>query len=145
MSRKATSPARLTADALRRRIQEWRTTRRRGTAMPEELWTAAGALARRRGIAAVARMLGVDYGTLKRRMATPMKRRLRGTATRPSFVQLPPGPLLMTSPPVGPGVTAPWVEVVNRRGDRLTMSLGTAASERVDMVGLLRALVEGGA
>jgi hypothetical protein len=54
---------------LRARIAEWRTTRtHRGAAMPAALWASAVDAARRHGLAATARALGIDYGSLKRRL-----------------------------------------------------------------------------
>lgn len=59
-----------TTESLRGQIAEWRTTRtHRGAPMPAALWAAAIALARQHGLAATARALGVDYGTLKHRTA----------------------------------------------------------------------------
>jgi hypothetical protein len=55
---------------LRAHITHWRATRtHRGAPMPAALWVAAVDLARRHGLTATARALGLDYGTLKRRLA----------------------------------------------------------------------------
>lgn len=55
---------------LRVHITHWRATRtHRGARMPAALWVAAVDLARRHGLPATARALGLDYGTLKRRLA----------------------------------------------------------------------------
>ena len=43
---------------LQARIEQWRTTRERRTAMPPELWTEAVKLAQRYGVYPVARWLG---------------------------------------------------------------------------------------
>jgi hypothetical protein len=54
---------------LRARITQWRESRtHRGAPMPAALWGAAVGVARRYGVASTARALGVDYGTLKRRL-----------------------------------------------------------------------------
>jgi hypothetical protein len=59
----------MTLAPLRARIAEWRTTRtHRGAAMPPVLWAAAVDAARRHGLAATARALRLDYGSLKRRL-----------------------------------------------------------------------------
>lgn len=51
-----------------RRIEHWRRTRRCRTAMPEELWSFAAAVARVAGLNATARALRLDYYYLKARM-----------------------------------------------------------------------------
>jgi hypothetical protein len=53
---------------VRRRIESWRRTRRCRTAMPEELWLAAAAVARVAGVNATSRALRVDYYRLKGRV-----------------------------------------------------------------------------
>jgi len=59
-----------TADSLRARIARWRETRTsRGGAMPAGLWAEAIVLARQRGVAPTARVLSIDYASLKRRLA----------------------------------------------------------------------------
>jgi len=58
-----------TADPLRVRIAHWRETRSyRGGAMPAGLWAEAIVLARRHGVGPTARMLRIDYASLKRRL-----------------------------------------------------------------------------
>jgi hypothetical protein len=52
----------------RRRLQEWRGAHRKREPFPEELWEMAVGLAQQHNIHRVARALGLDYGTLKRRM-----------------------------------------------------------------------------
>ncbi len=55
----------------RRRIARWRERRPyRGAAMPAALWAAAVASARQHGLYTTARTLHVDYGSLKKRLAT---------------------------------------------------------------------------
>lgn len=63
----ATMPAPLMSD-VQRRIEHWRRTRRCRTAMPEELWMAAAAVARVRGVNATADALRLDYYRLKSRL-----------------------------------------------------------------------------
>jgi hypothetical protein len=53
---------------LKRRIEAWRSTRRPGAAMPEELWQDAVRLAAVQGTGPTARALRVDYGMLKKRL-----------------------------------------------------------------------------
>ena len=55
-------------DGVRARIERWRRTRTRRTAMPESLWSAAVSLTDSHGVYGVARALRVDYTTLKLRV-----------------------------------------------------------------------------
>ena len=60
----------VTTETIRARIAQWRDTRtHRGAPMPAALWAAAVGVARRHGVGPTARALGVDYATLKRRLA----------------------------------------------------------------------------
>lgn len=65
MAQKQQAPTPPEIEALRRRIDHWRRTRKKITPMPEELWSEAVSLARRYGLGSVARGLRVDYGTLR--------------------------------------------------------------------------------
>ena len=58
-----------TLDETRSRFEQWRRTRQRKTPIPEELWSAAIAVARRDGVNPTAIALRLDGGKLKRRMA----------------------------------------------------------------------------
>ena len=51
---------------LRERLDEWRMSRDRGKAFPEEFWVSAGRLALRHGVHVTARALGLEYNKLKR-------------------------------------------------------------------------------
>jgi hypothetical protein len=54
-------------DGIREQLQEWRGKRRHGQRIPEELWAAAVAAARRHGLNRVSQTLKLDYYQLKRR------------------------------------------------------------------------------
>lgn len=56
-------------DELRFRFEQWRQTRRGRVRIPDELWSAAAAMARRDGVNKTAAALRLDGGKLKRRMA----------------------------------------------------------------------------
>ena len=58
-----------TLDEARSRFEQWRRTRRGKTPIPDELWSAAIAVARRDGVNPTAVALRLDGGKLKRRMA----------------------------------------------------------------------------
>ena len=101
-----------TVAPLRARITQWRETRtHRGAPMPAALWAAAVDVARRHGLGATAPALGLDYGTLKRRLAATEP----GPTAAPTFVDL--------------GVTAPLglgacvIAVEGPRGRRLRLEV----------------------
>jgi hypothetical protein len=50
------------------RIERWRRTRKKRTAMPEQMWEGAAALARVHGVYWTARELGLSYDSLKKRV-----------------------------------------------------------------------------
>ena len=73
-------------EALRRRLTQWRSTRPHlRAAMPEPLWAAAVLLAQRHGVFQTARVLGVGYDGLKRRVSRPAS----SAVPAPTFVELP--------------------------------------------------------
>jgi hypothetical protein len=56
-------------DEVRSRFEQWRQTRQGKAPIPDELWSAAIAVARRHGVNPTAVALHLDGGKLKRRMA----------------------------------------------------------------------------
>ncbi len=115
----------ITADPLRARITDWRETRRsRGGAMPATLWTAAVALAQQHGVAPTARVLGIDYAALRRRVATASQ---PGPGVGPTFVEW--GAVA----PLGLGACV--IAVDGRRGRRLRLEVsGLHVSDLVAFV-----------
>ena len=86
-------------DRILHRIERWRSTRRKLSPMPAELWTAAVSLAREHGVSMTSRILGLSYGSLKDRVTgsrPPAGRRRRAPV---GFVELPLGSLTNTSRP----------------------------------------------
>ena len=53
---------------LQRRFAAWREAGRMGRRIPEELWEAAGQLARKLGVNPVSKAMGLDYTKLKQRV-----------------------------------------------------------------------------
>jgi hypothetical protein len=51
---------------LREWLEDWRKGHERGVAFPEKFWVSAGRVARRHGVHATARALGLEYNKLKR-------------------------------------------------------------------------------
>lgn len=56
-------------EAIRARIDQWRRTRTKRAAMPEDLWLAATALGQRLGVHPVSQRLRLNYDRLKLRVA----------------------------------------------------------------------------
>ena len=70
---------------VRSRFEQWRQTRQGKARIPDELWSAAAALARRAGVNKTAAALHLDGGKLKRRMAGADAR--PHEAAPPAFVE----------------------------------------------------------
>ena len=119
-------------DGLRRRIDDWRRTRTRRSPMPGQLWEGAVALARAHGVYPIARTLGVNYDSLKRRVVTETCGRRRAQAAAASFVELRPSvPFDLPRP------AAAVVELSNRGGDKLAIHL--SAGSDIDVMSLAAA------
>jgi hypothetical protein len=97
--------------------------------MPSRLWDEASLLAREHGVHAIKCALGLNYESLKRRVAE-VGRRGGARATAAGFVELSGTPLL------GPA-HAVMVEVSDADGGRLTVQLGTGSG--FDVAGLVEA------
>jgi hypothetical protein len=87
-TRSSRVPSRVSREfgALRRRLTQWRATRPYlRAAMPEPLWAEAVLLAQRHGVFETARVLGLGYDGLKRRVSRPAS----SAVPEPTFVELP--------------------------------------------------------
>jgi hypothetical protein len=73
-------------DEVLRLFEEWRQTRQGKAPIPDELWSAAVAVARRDGVNRTAAALHLDGGKLKRRMAASDS--IPRKALPPAFVEL---------------------------------------------------------
>ena len=118
----------------RRRFAEFRSTHPVRSRLPEELWAMAAKLARRDGITATARVLGVDRPSLQkwtdrlepRASTKPPKSRGRrplGGSTAPAFVEL-----LTASTGTA---TSCVVEVESVSGGKLRLDLKTIATSQL--------------
>ena len=96
------------------RFKRWRSTRTRGTPIPEALWASAVDLARAQGLNRTARGLRLDYYDLKKRLECA-----NGPAfaqpTQPTFVEL------VTPRAIGGGERL--VELENARGAKMRIQL----------------------
>jgi hypothetical protein len=114
MNRKAGVPRPARLEQVRRRVEDWRRTRGRLGRMPEELWGAAVELAREHGAYGTARGLGINYGTLRKRMGARLK---RSAGPRSEFVELSPGL------GIGGAPASAVVELSSSGGEKLTIRL----------------------
>lgn len=122
------TPTGVDIEDLRRRLEEWRSTRPRRARLPEPLWSEAVALARTQGLAPTARALRLDYGSLKKRL-----QRLAADApgAPPAFVEL--------IAPTAANLSACVVELEGPRGGRMRIQF-RAAPPPADLVALSRIL-----
>ena len=86
--KKVELPARL--EGARRRFERWRRTRKIGTRVPESLWASAVKIAGTCGISRTSRVLGVDYDSLKERVAKQAgaSADVSELGSKPTFVEL---------------------------------------------------------
>ncbi len=110
---------------MRERLDEWRGSHRRGVAFPPKLWSAAGRLARRRGVYVTARALGLEYNKLKAASGAGVRPPTRKTAVRSApkpmkFVEL--TGMLLTSP------GGCRVSLRSPEGQRLELEMAPAAA-----------------
>ncbi len=117
-------PAALPADVRQvlARIERWRATRKKRTAMPEQLWEGATTLARVHGIYWTARALRMSYESLKRRVETAPGGTEGGRGDHPGFIEVGPAQLMGFGQPSGP-----MVELSDTDGARLVIRLSENA------------------
>jgi hypothetical protein len=75
-------------EQVRRRLQEWRRSRKHGARIPEALWIAAVELAKKYPPARIAHELGLDYDGLKRRLKIAKQHVTSEPETKPGFIEL---------------------------------------------------------
>jgi hypothetical protein len=89
MKQKNTVPVPEEIIELQRELNEFRSTHRPRTKLPESLWQAAVELARRHGLYPVAHPLRLDYMGLKKRLEeTPSVQQKIRKQPKPTFVEL---------------------------------------------------------
>jgi hypothetical protein len=74
-------------EGARARFEEWRSSRPRKSAIPDELWTTAIDVARQEGVNRTAQQLHLDAGKLKR-LLVAAEVRGRRAPRKPRFVEL---------------------------------------------------------
>ena len=70
MGQKLSRAAAPALEELQRRFDAWRSTGRKGRRIPEDLWASVTGLAQEYGVNRVARTLGLDYVSVKRRLVS---------------------------------------------------------------------------
>jgi hypothetical protein len=75
-----------TVEEVGTRLMEWRQSRQKGAAIPDELWSAAIEVARRDGVTRTATALHLDGGKLKRLMLAADG--VEKKSTRPCAIEL---------------------------------------------------------
>jgi hypothetical protein len=120
---------------LAERIQHWRRLRPKQRAMPVALWDEAVCLSRGLGVHRVKAALGLNYESLKQRLALADQAATEPGAAPPAtrFVELSGVELL------GPAAHAPVVELSDAEGTRLTMRL--VPGSEIDVARLVEAFV----
>jgi len=130
MPRKISSPLPPDVDELNNRIAEWRGRRANGEPMPEELWTAAAALAGTHGAGRICGWLNLCSKGLKKRTGQPRAIGPRATEEDGGFVELDPRQIFGAFAAAGP-----VVDVCVPGGARLTVRL--ASHDRLDVPALI--------
>jgi hypothetical protein len=135
MNARKTAEVPADVEAVRRRFEQWRQTRKAGTPIPESLWAAAVRLAGRYGISRTARTLRVGYCALQERVEreTACPAASSPTLREPAFVELP--------VPLPPGTGECLLEWEDGAGAKMRVHLQGVAAP--DLVALSRSFWEG--
>jgi hypothetical protein len=115
-------------EQLKRRFEEFRSTRTSEGRLPDALWKEAAEVAKQYGANPTAQALGLDYNRLKKHMAaSPGAKRRNEMRPRPAFMELI-GPV--------PGAMADChIEVESDRGAKLRLELkGVATTELANLI-----------
>ena len=119
-------------ERVRHQIDRWRSTRRKLSPMPVELWAAAVALSRIHGVSMTSRALGLSYTSLKDRV-TSTRSKVGSRSREPiRFVELNPGSLMEGSGPSGAEL-----ELCHPDGAKLVIRLREPSG--LDLAGLAEA------
>lgn len=133
MKRDERRPVSAEVEGVRRRIEHWRQTRPKRTAMPEELWAAAVGLAEEHSVYRMARALRLDYSTLKLRAVQAELSGGDEPTPLAGFVEFEPGRVLGGGEVHSGGVA----ELSAADGARMTIRWG--AGQQMNAVGLAEA------
>jgi len=98
------------------RFEAWRQNRKGKAAIPDELWSAAAAVARKEGVSRTSTELRVEWNQLKRRMAAAT-----AISRPPTFVEL--------TAPRPQSLPECTIELEGRRGKLRILLKGASASD----------------
>ena len=111
---------------VRSKIEKWRKTRKKRTTMPENLWSAASALARDHGVNPISRALGLSYESLKRHVVSLSRDNGEHLSGEHGFVQLSNMPFIQPA-----GQISVEVEICNKGGERMVIRLNALSNADV--------------
>lgn len=149
MGKHAKGPLPRAAELLRQRIVAWRNGPRT-PAMPEELWDAVVELAQDHGVCPIARAVGVDYATLRRKVAQAPAKAVH-PVVKPAFLELPTRMMVAAQPttafpaepdPIRPLDAGSVIDISTPDGARLRLRLEVGCA--VDAAGIVSAFLGGG-
>ena len=133
---KACIESTLTLEAVAEHFERWRSNKRKGDRIPEQLWSEAIGLVSSYGVSRVARILRLGGRDLnKRRGITGAARNDEAIGGDTPFVEIDP---VVMDQAVGPASAAVWMELERADG----MPLRLRAVHRVDMLGLVERFME---
>ena len=135
MAKRKKPPSSAELVPLREQVEAWREARGDSRPMPPEIWDAAVELARRYGPCQIARGVGIDYKTLRLRLAKAIG---KPDLVRPTFVQLP-----ATVDQVAPVTTIAGATIELFRPDGSRMRIHLEAGRGMEAAGIVAAFLGG--
>ena len=119
----------LTIEEVQASFDQWRKTRRGRSPIPEELWAAAGELARRHGVNRISRVLRLEFNHLKRMADSGGQIAAAGAEKAPAFLEL-----------VNPGASGLPEYTIEMDGPNGTLRIHCKGVTAADLAELSRAL-----
>jgi len=106
----------ISLEGAKARFEEWRQNRKGKAAIPDELWSAAAAVARKEGVSRTSTELRVEWNQLKRHMAAAT-----AISRPPTFVEL--------TAPCPQSLPECTIEMEGRRGKLRILLKGASVSD----------------
>ncbi len=135
MAKRKKPPSSVELAPLRERVEAWREERSGPRPMPTEIWESAVELARRYGPCQIARGVGLDYKTLRLRLAKAVG---KSEVIKPTFVQLP-----ATLDQVAPASSVAGATIELFRPDGSRMRIHLEAGRGTEAAGIVAAFLGG--
>ena len=117
MASKRKAPPAEELASLRQRVNGWREGRADRGPMPVEIWDSAVVLGRIYGACKIARAVGLDYKSLRLRMARAME---KPGLVKPTFVEV---PITLTPESVSAATSGATIEIATPDGARICIQL----------------------